>query len=419
MIREGIQAFSGKRVLLLQGPVGPFFARLALDLRRAGASVFKINFNAGDRWFYPRDAVDYRGSMQDWPAWLQARLQDWQIDVVFLFGDCRPIHMAAHEVATRLGLEVGVFEEGYIRPHYVTLERHGVNGRSQMPRQPRAYNHLPPDLPPLQMVAMPYWHMVWWGFCYFGVGALGRGRYPLYQHHRPLTLSDGLPWVRSIWRKQWYRFKERGVLARLCGPLHQRYFFVPLQVYNDAQVTAHADVGGVEGFINTVLRSFADHAAADDWLVLKHHPMDRGYRDYTRQISDLAHSLGIAERVLYVHDLHTPTLLDHAKAVVVINSTVGLSAMAHHLPTKVCGKAFYDILGLTFQGSLADFWQQYAQQPPDHGLYQRFKAHLIARTQLNGNFYRRLRRPDSAAGLVWGPRPEGTASVAEQKNRAA
>ena len=51
MLSEGLEQFSGKRVLLLQGPVGPFFALLAQDLREAGAEVFKVNFNAGDCLF--------------------------------------------------------------------------------------------------------------------------------------------------------------------------------------------------------------------------------------------------------------------------------------------------------------------------------------------------------------------------------
>lgn len=419
MIAQGIQAFAGKRVLLLQGPVGPFFARLAADLRAVGATVFKVNFNAGDCLFYPRQAVRYTGTMQAWPDWLQARLQDWRVDVLFLFGDCRPIHAAAHAVAERLGVEVGVFEEGYVRPDYVTLERYGVNGRSQLPRVPDAYAPEVPALPPQQRVAMPYWHMVFWGFCYFGVGALGRPWFPHYQHHRPLSLLDGLPWARSVWRKQWFRFKERGWLQRLSTELSKRYFFVPLQVFNDAQVTAHADVGGVTGFIERVLHSFAQHASPQAWLVFKHHPMDRGYRDYTALIGDLSLRLGVAGRVLYVHDLPTPDLLRHARGVVVINSTVGLSALARLLPTKTCGVALYDMPGLTFQGSLDAFWTQGAQHPPERGLYLRFRAHLIARTQLNGNFYRPLRLPGSRAGLVWDAWPQDPGGQAGAPERGA
>jgi capsular polysaccharide export protein len=128
MIDQGLRTFSGKRVLLLQGPVGPFFARLARDLRAVDAEVFKVNFNAGDWFFYRRDALNYRGKMDAWPAWFEAQLRRLDIDVVFLFGDCRPVHQAAHRVATALGVEVGVFEEGYVRPDYITLERSGVNG---------------------------------------------------------------------------------------------------------------------------------------------------------------------------------------------------------------------------------------------------------------------------------------------------
>lgn len=54
--------FCGKRVLLLQGPIGPFFKNLSVDLTNAGATVFKINFNGGDCFFYP-NAINYKGRL--------------------------------------------------------------------------------------------------------------------------------------------------------------------------------------------------------------------------------------------------------------------------------------------------------------------------------------------------------------------
>ena len=90
VIAGGIESFAGARVLLLQGPVGPFFARFARDLAAVGARVSSIVFNGGDWLFQPRARV-WRGPMADWPDWLAAHLADEAIDVVFLFGDCRPI----------------------------------------------------------------------------------------------------------------------------------------------------------------------------------------------------------------------------------------------------------------------------------------------------------------------------------------
>ena len=70
MIAQGLDSFKGKRVLLLQSPVGPFFWRLARDLRWAGAQVCKINFNGGDLLFYPFGAINFTGSQDEWPEFL-------------------------------------------------------------------------------------------------------------------------------------------------------------------------------------------------------------------------------------------------------------------------------------------------------------------------------------------------------------
>jgi len=117
-----LPSFAGKRVLFLQGPVGPFFWNLAKDLQRKGAEVFKFNFNAGDWLFYPRGANAFRGDLSKWPDVLEAFMRDHHIDVVLLFGDCRPVHACVRGLAQELGCALGVFEEGYLRPDYVTFE---------------------------------------------------------------------------------------------------------------------------------------------------------------------------------------------------------------------------------------------------------------------------------------------------------
>lgn len=400
MIEGGIKAFAGRRVLLLQGPIGPFFLRFAKDLRAAGCEVHKINFNAGDWLFYP-GGTPYRGRMDDWPAWFEARLRDLQIDLVFLFGDCRPIHQSAHEVAGRLGIEVSVFEEGYLRPDFVTLERDGVNANSPLTRVPEDYLATPDRLITIRPMPSAFWTMVWWGFLYYLFGGLGRWRYPHYQHHRPLVLRECFPWLLSPLRKQWFKWRQRGMQGKLSGPWSKTFFFVPLQVHNDAQVHTHADVGGIEGFISATIASFARHAPADTRLVLKHHPMDRGYRNYTRLIRDLARQHDCANRVIYIHDQHTPTLIRNCRGVIVINSTVGLTAIGMKCPTKAVGEAVWDMPGLTYQGPLERFWTEADSAIPDRTLYLKFRDELITRTQVNGNFYKRLAPELSATGLIW------------------
>ncbi len=401
MISAGLNALAGKRVLLLQGPVGPFFKRFARLLHQQGAQVFKVNFHLGDWLYYPTGAVFYRGTEEVWPQWLRERLLEWRIDVAFLFGDMRPVHQAAHQVVTDLGIDLGVFEEGYLRPDHVTLERHGVNANSvwagKFPAEPGA------DSTSVSTVALgsTYWHMVRYGFVYFTAGAASRVFFPHYQHHRPLSFLEALPWLRSVWRKYKYRWLERRVQGRLTQKNTRPYFLVPLQVFNDFQVTHHYGKGDVCAFLEDVVASFAEHAPKDALLVIKHHPMDRGYCDYTRLVKRLVKDFGLQDRIFYIHDQHLPTLLDHARGVVVINSTVGLQAIRHGVPTCACGKAMYDLPGLTYQGELNDFWREAQSAAPDAALSQRYVRNLIAHTQINGSFYKAIRHPKARAGLMW------------------
>jgi capsular polysaccharide export protein len=98
----------------------------------------------------------------------------------------------------------------------------------------------------------------------------------------------------------------------------------------------------------------------------------------------LAQAHGVAARVLYFHDGPLGPILKRARAVVTINSTVGLQALYHGRPTKVLGRTFYNLPDLCDQQPLAAFWR--TPQPSDRALFRRFYTHLIETTQINGNF---------------------------------
>jgi capsular polysaccharide export protein len=407
MLKNGLSSFKGKRVLLLQGPVGPFFHRLAGDLTQAGAQVFKVNFNGGDWLFYPGADFNFRARPQFWPSYFEQLLDQLHVDIVMLFGDCRPIHRAAHEIAHRRGIEIGVFEEGYIRPHYITLERFGVNGNSPLPRSPLFYlNNPPPQIDEPLPLGNTFRHAVLWTTLYYIAAGLLRPFFRYYRHHRPLRWREALPWLRSWWRKGYYAYVERGVQQLLTGKYAGRYFLVPLQVHNDAQISNHSDYDSIEDFIDEVLRSFAHHAQRGKIVVFKHHPMDRGYSDYSAFISRRARELGLLGRCLYIHDQHLPSLLDHTCGVVVVNSTVGLSALLHGAPVKICGKALYDMKGLTFTKHLDKFWREAQHAKPNRRLLKCFHDYLVEHSQLNGSFYKRLSIVASDTGVRWRVGPD-------------
>ena len=79
----------------LQGPPGPFFARLGEEMVRQGVAVHRINLSGGDKLDWPEGATDFRGRFSEWPVFFDKFLRENRITDLLLYGDCRPYHLAA------------------------------------------------------------------------------------------------------------------------------------------------------------------------------------------------------------------------------------------------------------------------------------------------------------------------------------
>ncbi len=388
-------SLAGRHLLLLQGPAGPFFARVAQQLRAAGARVSKVNFNGGEDFYYRGpEVVTFAEPMEAWPAFFERLVRERKVDAVLLFGDCRPLHRAAIERARQLGIDVFVFEEGYLRPDFVTLEKGGVNGHSSMPRDPSHFDGVqlapePRHLPIKHAFIKSALHTI----CYASATALAKERYPHYRHHRDIRpVAQARLWFRGTLRRAVHTLRDRELKQRLESPGMPPYFFVPLQVHLDSQLS-HSPFATINQFIREVVTAFAQHAPQDHLLLLKLHPMDRPYSDYSTDIEALRLELGLGERLLYADVINLPATLRGARGTIVINSTVGLSSLTHGTPVKCLGKAVYDFPGLTHQGSLADFFR--SPEPVDRALYKRFRQWLLEQNQLNGSVWSRLHEDPS------------------------
>ncbi len=182
-------------VLFLQGPPCPFFLRLGEELMNRGMGVFRINLNGGDRRDWREGSTDYRCRPSDWPMYFDRFVRQHHVTDLVLYGDCRPMHMAAHRLARLRGIRIHVFEEGYIRPDWMTLERDGVNGHSTLVRDPvsilEAARGLPPipKLPPITASFRRRAHDSYWHYHYIVTGIV---RFPFYRSHRQgIIIGEG------------------------------------------------------------------------------------------------------------------------------------------------------------------------------------------------------------------------------------
>ena len=401
-----------RKFLFLQGVATPFFRKLGEAIQENGYEVFRVNFCGGDSWF--SDAQHtwcFSAPLEQFSDWLADKHQHYQFTDVILFGDTRPVHQQALQLLKNLGVSIHVYEEGYFRPDWITLEREGVNGFSSfLNKDPNfwlanALETAKPVTPIGKNIVPRAWHDI----CYRLANAAYSSAYPHYKTHRPFNAGlEYLGWLKRMpVNKLWRERVEKLQIQKLIHS-QQPYYLLPLQLDSDAQIRVHSPFKSVHQIIVTVMASFAKHAPSNSCLIIKNHPLDTGLLKHHKKVKEIAATLGITQRVLFLETGHLPTLLQHTKGTVLVNSTTGTSALHHGSPTIALGTALFDIPGLTFQHGLDRFWQE--GQPADMELFKRFRQQLIQNTQINGDFYSRkgmqLAIKGSLEALKITPRPK-------------
>ena len=369
--------------LFLQGPPGPMMHELAIAMRERGMKVERINICAGDRLDWPDPATSFRGRFRDWPVFFDNFLREHQITDILLFGDCRPYHVSARGVAALRGIRTYVLEEGYLRPHWMTLELDGVNGHSRLARNKEwlieQADALPPEpyLPPItanfrRRVRDTARH-------YIAVHAAGLA-YPFYRTHRKgSALMEAAGWG---WKYLVSGLRERQANDVLRGLRHKPYFLFPLQLSGDYQIRSHSPFPDMRAAAAYVIESFARHAPEDAHLLIKAHPFDTSLFNWRHFVRRRAGRLGIGDRVHFIDGGDLNQLAAETTGMVCVNSTSATLALAAGTPVCTLGQAIYKVPGLTFPRHLDEFWTD--PMPPEPGLYGAFRRVLVDRCLVRG-----------------------------------
>ncbi len=382
----------GRRFLFLQGPHGPWFWQLGRMLRAAGAGVWRVGFNQGDRAFWP-DAGSYLAFTdrpEAWPDHLAHLLEHHRITDIVLYGDTRPIHAQAVAAARLRNITVHVFEEGYLRPYWVTYERGGSNGNSRLMQMSLADMRAAlADAAPDQPEAPAHWgdmrqHM-FYGALYHGFVMFANRRYRHFRPHRDIPVHREFQlYLRRLLMtplRAARRLRVQGQIRRGGFPYH----LVLLQLAHDSAFQAHSPFADMAEFLELTIAGFACGAPAHHHLVFKAHPLEDGRAGIRAEIARLARRHDIAHRVHYVPGGKLARLLDHARAVVTVNSTAAQQALWRGLPVRAFGQAIYAKPEFVSNQPLTEFFARPAR--PDSRAYRDFRAFLLETSQLPGGFY--------------------------------
>ena len=377
-----------RRFLFLQGLATPFFRELAKDLRDTGAVVHRVNFRMGDKFWWTGPATDYQGTLEGLPEFYQSLFLEYKFTDVLLFGDMRPVHLPVHAVAARHNARVHVFEEGYIRPNWITVEREGVNLNSPLPRDPDWYRAAAQQLPPepeASAIRVPIARRAMQDLAYRISSSLDPLLFPRYRTHRPRrAIFEYCGWAARYAKFPYYNQRDKRAWKRALnsgGPL----FLLPLQLNGDSQIMHHSSFGSVADVIRHVVDSFAVHAPQNAHLLIKNHPLDPGLDGHRKVVAQAASSAGVPDRVAFLEATNLAELFSSLAGVVLVNSTTGLSAIWRGIPVYALADPIYKMRGLTAEGSLDEFWRD--RTKPDLKLYNAFRRVLLHVNHVNGDYF--------------------------------
>jgi len=373
--------------LFLQGPPSRFWRDLATSLRAAGHRVVKVNFSTAEMLYWGgQPSRSYRGGLKNWGAWLADFVREACVTDILYYGDQHRYHRIAADLAPRLGVTPFVIEFGYLRPSWITLEKGGMGAWSHFPERPELIREVSARL---QMVpeerefsyafAVEAFNEVFYNLVNFFV-------FYIYPRYRPGRYYNPLLEYLSVFIR-WWRQARRGKQeqAGLGKVMDKPFVLIPLQLQNDVQIRFNSPYSDQRDMLRAVFASFARHAPPDLNIVVKVHPMDVGLIDWTQEAARLATEAGIGGRVVAIDGGVLAQLLDQARSVLVINSTVGLHALRAGRPTKVLGTAVYDVEGLTAPMSLDEFWHDPGSV--DMELLADLVRGLAGTIQIPGSFY--------------------------------
>jgi capsular polysaccharide export protein len=378
--------------LFLQGPHGPFFGQLGRMLRAAGARTWRVGFNKGDEAFWPeaQTYIRFDQAGAHWPERIASLLDEKAITDLVLYGDTRPIHAEAIAAARARGLTVHVFEEGYLRPYWVTYERGGANGHSRImdlsvAEMRAALEGLDLDLPDAPARWGDMRQHVFYGALYHYFVFLRNAAYANFRPHRALGVADEFRLYLRRLALMPFHWLDRVQATWRIKTGGFPYHLALLQLEHDASFRDHSPFSSMTEFLEVLIAGFAEGAPAHHHLVFKAHPLEDGRTPLRRDIRRIAAAHGVGGRVHYVRGGKLARLMNDARSAVTVNSTAAQQALWRGLPLKAFGQAVYLKPEFVSDQPMDAFFQNPTR--PDSRAYRDYRHFLLETSQITGSFY--------------------------------
>ncbi len=311
------------------------------------------------------------------------------IDVICLFNGYHWIDQVTKYIATKYGLQIRYFEDGLFRPYTITYDSKGINANASVPKDPAYYDGIQVNDERLKtylfhpenaemkhrtkesLLKVALIKLISMLGAVFGLNPR------LYDHI-------------NFWEASKYFITKKLFSSREEDLIDwpKEYVFVPFQVSRDSQIFYNSpNIKTMETLLRVTeqaVKSINEKENRNIKVIIKEHPEDMSRNNY----HELKQAYKQDDTVIFVKKFNVHKLIKRAIAVITINSTVGIEALAHHKRVITLGDSLYNIEGVTSTCTqldrLDDVLLQSLQKPVNTSRIDKFLYYLRFHYQIEG-----------------------------------
>ena len=275
------------RVFLFLQSHPSFIGRSLINqMRSQGVECHIVNLSLSD-WLsrLGLGAKNYMGKLENWRDYLRNFIECNAITDIVYYQDQRPYHRIARSLAHEMKLNTYVYEFGYFRPDWVTLEKGGMGPFSHFPNNPEQIMRLASKLD--ERVYSTHYPYPFFAEAFFEVvyHMMPRGFPFVFRHYKNDRYYH--PWfdfpsyIPRLLRSKSLEISAQQTIDSLVAD-ETEFFVIPMQLQSDYQIRRASHYGHMSEMVEEVISSFKKNANKDAALVFKVHPLDNNIERWPR-----------------------------------------------------------------------------------------------------------------------------------------
>lgn len=386
LLKERLSFSEDDNVLLLQGPVGNFFYEFSKYISKQNATVFKINFSLAEEFFYKKNknVTFYKDTLMEWPSFFVKFIKQNSINKVYILNDSRPYHEPIVDLCIKYKIDLYVFEDGYFRPGYITLEPYGVNGNSHINKFALNEFDNVMDIKELNFKLQNKF--------------ISRVKFSLisnlnfifcsnYSSYRPL---NSYYWAKRLIKSYlifFISFCKDSITFKMLKKSNKKKFFVPLQVFDDTQIRFHSSYESNFDFIDEIFNQIEKINRENFIIMFKQHPGDRGQINYKKYIQKKIKKNNLSANISFSVVTPVKKFIEICDGVILINSTSGIESLREGKEVLVKGNAIYG--SMCHRNEIKDFIEEIISNRISRTTYRSVILNNLKKlTQVKASFYK-------------------------------